>query len=112
MNEPIVFKRSVLIGQLVLMQLLVPPIVAISTLYGLTLLYGVRFDGEFRTLAVLVALYIFGGSVLRNFTLAMLFGVIVGTYSSIFIAAPLLGYLGVKRDWSATAEKKPTSAKA
>mgnify|MGYP001279890912 FL=1 len=64
------------------------------------------------TLAVLVALYIFGGSVLRNFTLAMLFGVIVGTYSSIFIAAPLLGYLGVKRDWSATAEKKPTSAKA
>ncbi len=52
------------------------------------------------TLAVLLALYIFGGSVIRNFTLAMLFGVIIGTYSSIFIAAPLLGYLGIKRDWS------------
>ena len=50
MNEPIVFKRSVLIGQLVLIQLLVPPLVAIGTLYALTVLYGVRFDGEFRTL--------------------------------------------------------------
>jgi putative colanic acid biosynthesis UDP-glucose lipid carrier transferase len=56
MNEPIVFKRSVLIGQLVLLQLLVPPIVAITTLYGLTVLYGVRFDGEFRMLAILVAI--------------------------------------------------------
>ena len=56
MNEPIVFKRSVLIGQLVLIQLLVPPLVAIGTLYALTLLYGARFDGEFRTLSVLVAI--------------------------------------------------------
>ncbi len=56
MNEPIVFKQSVLIGQLVLIQLLVPPLVAIGALYGLTLLYDVRFDGEFRTLAVLVAI--------------------------------------------------------
>lgn len=52
------------------------------------------------TIAVLVALYVFGGDVIRNFTFAMLFGVVIGTYSSIFIAAPLLGYLGVKRDWS------------
>ena len=56
MNEPIVFKRSILVGQLVLMQLLVPPIIAIGTLYGLTVLYGARFDGEVRMLAVLVAL--------------------------------------------------------
>jgi putative colanic acid biosynthesis UDP-glucose lipid carrier transferase len=56
MNEPIVFKRSVLIGQLVLMQLLVPPIVAIGTLYALTVFYGVQFDGEFRMLAILVAI--------------------------------------------------------
>ncbi|MBL8566919.1 MAG: protein translocase subunit SecF [Hyphomicrobiaceae bacterium] len=55
------------------------------------------------TIAVLVALYIFGGEVIRNFTFAMLFGVLIGTYSSIFIAAPLLGYLGVKRDWSTEA---------
>lgn len=60
------------------------------------------------TLVVLVALYIFGGEVIRNFTFAMLFGVLIGTYSSVFIAAPLLGYLGVKRDWSGeTAAKGP-----
>jgi preprotein translocase subunit SecF/SecD/SecF fusion protein len=51
------------------------------------------------SIAVLVSLYIFGGEVLRNFNFAMLFGVIVGTYSSIFIAAPLLAYLGIKREW-------------
>ncbi len=50
------------------------------------------------TIAVLIALYIFGGSVIRNFTFAMLFGVIVGTYSSIFIAAPILDYFGIKRE--------------
>jgi preprotein translocase subunit SecF/SecD/SecF fusion protein len=55
-------------------------------------------------LAVLLSLYIFGGEVIRSFNLAMLLGVIVGTYSSIFIAAPLLGYLGVKRDWSDAAK--------
>jgi preprotein translocase subunit SecF/SecD/SecF fusion protein len=52
-------------------------------------------------LAVLLALYIFGGAVIRNFNLAMLLGVVIGTYSSVFIGAPLLGYLGVKRDWTA-----------
>jgi len=50
------------------------------------------------TIAVLIALYIFGGEVIRNFTFAMLFGVLIGTYSSIFIAAPVLDYLGVRRD--------------
>ena len=50
------------------------------------------------TIAVLIALYVFGGEVIRNFTFAMLFGVLVGTYSSIFIAAPVLGYLGLKRE--------------
>jgi len=55
------------------------------------------------TLIVLLALYVFGGQVIRNFTFAMMFGVIIGTYSSIFIAAPLLSQLGVKRDWSGIA---------
>ena len=50
-------------------------------------------------IVVLISLYIFGGEVIRNFNFAMLFGVVIGTYSSIFIAAPLLGYLGVKREW-------------
>ncbi len=56
MNEPIVFKRSVLVGQLTLLQLLVPPVVAIGMLYGLSLLYLVHFDAEYRTLAVLIAI--------------------------------------------------------
>lgn len=56
MNEPIVFKRSVLIGQLVLIQLLVPPLVAIGTLYALTAVYDVEFDTEFQILSVLIAI--------------------------------------------------------
>jgi preprotein translocase SecF subunit len=52
------------------------------------------------TLIALGSLYIFGGEVIRGFTFAMIWGVVIGTYSSIFIASPLLLYLGVKRDWS------------
>src|SRR5690606_34530645 len=52
------------------------------------------------TLVVLAVLFLIGGEVIRYFSLAMLLGVIIGTYSSIFVAAPLLGYTGVKRDWS------------
>lgn len=52
------------------------------------------------TLLALFSLYILGGEVIRGFTLAMIWGVFVGTYSSIFIASPVLMYLGVKRDWS------------
>jgi len=52
------------------------------------------------TLIALLSLYIFGGEVIRGFTFAMIWGVIVGTYSSIFVAAPLLLYFGVKREWS------------
>lgn len=55
------------------------------------------------TLLALGALYVFGGEVIRGFTFAMIWGVVVGTYSSIFVAAPILLLLGVKRDWSATA---------
>ncbi len=59
------------------------------------------------TIVVLLVLYLFGGEVIRNFSLAMLVGVLIGTYSSIFIAAPILDYLGVKRDWSETAKVAP-----
>jgi len=52
------------------------------------------------TLLALLSLYTFGGEVIRGFTFAMIWGVIIGTYSSIFVAAPLLVILGVKRDWS------------
>lgn len=52
------------------------------------------------TILALLALVVFGGSVLRGFTAAMLWGIFVGTYSSIFIASPVLQLTGVKRDWS------------
>ncbi len=45
------------------------------------------------TLLALLALYFWGGENLRGFTFTMIWGVIVGTYSSIFIAAPLLIYM-------------------
>ncbi|MBE8220683.1 MAG: protein translocase subunit SecF [Alphaproteobacteria bacterium] len=52
------------------------------------------------TLLALIALYTLGGEVIAGFTFAMMWGVVVGTYSSIFIAVPLLIFMGVKRDWS------------
>lgn len=54
----------------------------------------------------LLALYFFGGEVIRGFVFAMLFGVLVGTYSSVFIAAPFLILIGVKRDWSGLEKAK------
>jgi preprotein translocase SecF subunit len=62
------------------------------------------------TIAVLLALFFLGGEVMQNFTFAMLFGVIIGTYSSIFISAPVIDYLGIKRDWSEDGAKKTTGA--
>ena len=45
---------------------------------------------SFTTLAVLVTIFIFGGETLRGFMFAMIIGVFIGTYSSIFVAAPLI----------------------
>jgi putative colanic acid biosynthesis UDP-glucose lipid carrier transferase len=56
MNEPIAFKRSVLIGQLTLFQLLVPPLVAIATLYFVAATHEIPFGADYKTLAVLVAI--------------------------------------------------------
>ena len=48
------------------------------------------------TLLALLALYIFGGEVVKGFVSAMMWGVLIGTYSSIFIASPLIALLGFK----------------
>lgn len=48
------------------------------------------------TLLVILTLYVLGGAVIRDFALALLIGVIVGTYSSIFVASPLLVEWGVE----------------
>jgi preprotein translocase subunit SecF len=49
------------------------------------------------TLLALGAIYLFGGAVLADFALAMIWGIVVGTYSSIFIAVPLLLYFNIRR---------------
>jgi preprotein translocase subunit SecF len=58
------------------------------------------FMTSFTTLLALIALFVLGGDVIRGFVFAMIWGVIVGTYSSIFVATAALLYFGVKRDWS------------
>lgn len=66
----------------------------------------------------LLALVFFGGEVIKSFSLAMMWGIFVGTYSSIFICSPILIYLGVRsenRDSFAAAPKpagKPAKAPA
>jgi preprotein translocase subunit SecD len=57
------------------------------------------------TLIALGAMFTLGPEVIKGFTFAMIWGIIIGTYSSIFVAAPLLLWFKVKRDWS-TAEDK------
>ncbi len=52
------------------------------------------------TLLALIALLIFGGDVIRGFVFAIAWGVIVGTYSSVYVAKNVVLMLGVKRDWS------------
>ena len=52
------------------------------------------------TLLALIALLIFGGDVIRGFVFAITWGVIVGTYSSVYVAKNVVLMLGVKRDWS------------
>ena len=50
---------------------------------------------SFTTLLALLSIYIFGGEILKGFSFAMIVGVIIGTYSSIFVAAPILNYTKV-----------------
>jgi len=52
------------------------------------------------TLLALIALLVLGGDVIRGFVFAMTWGVIVGTYSSVFVASNILLWLGTKRDWT------------
>lgn len=52
------------------------------------------------TLIALGALFVLGGDVIRGFVFAMIWGIVVGTYSSIFVASTILLRLGVKRDWT------------
>lgn len=61
------------------------------------------------TLLALIALLVLGGDVIRGFVFAITWGILVGTYSSIYVAKNVVLMLGVKRDWSGV--KKPTGNK-
>ena len=52
------------------------------------------------TAIALTAMLILGGDVIRNFVFAMLWGVFVGAYSTVYMAKNIVLWLGVKRDWS------------
>ena len=58
------------------------------------------------TLLALLSIFILGGEILRGFSFAMILGVIVGTYSSIFVASPLLKYLKVTSKTMDKSEEK------
>ena len=57
------------------------------------------------TLLALIALFTLGGEVLRGFAFALIFGIIIGTYSSIFVASPILLLTGTQREAAGEATK-------
>lgn len=64
------------------------------------------------TLAVLMSLLILGGAVIRDFTLVLILGVLIGTYSSIFVASPVLMEIQERYGVKEAKEKKPKRAPA
>ena len=56
------------------------------------------FMTSVTTLLALVALAVFGGTIIRDFALAMIWGVVIGTYSSVFVAVPVLLALNLSRE--------------
>ena len=61
------------------------------------------------TLLALLALLVWGGDVIRSFVFAIFWGVIVGTYSSIYVAKNVVLMIGVKRDWTKPDQKAGTT---
>jgi len=61
------------------------------------------------TLAVLLALLILGGAVIRDFTIVLILGVVIGTYSSIFVASPAL--LEIQKKWGTGEDRERERAR-
>ena len=50
------------------------------------------------TLLVLIALVVAGGPVIRDFTIAMLWGIVIGVYSTVYVASPIILHLNLRRE--------------
>ena len=59
------------------------------------------------TLLALISIYFFGGEILKGFSFALIWGILIGTYSSIFVASPILIYFKVKRNWEEVIDTSP-----
>ncbi len=104
------FRRVENVGPKVSAELLKSGVIAISLSLALMLIYiWIRFEWQFSlgailalfhdatTLLALLAIYFFGGEILKGFSLAMILGVVFGTYSSIYIANTVLVRLRVSQ---------------
>jgi preprotein translocase subunit SecF len=58
------------------------------------------------TLLVLLALFILGGEIINSFALALLIGVVIGTYSSIYVASSMILVLGITKEDMIPSEKE------
>ncbi len=56
------------------------------------------FNTSFTTLMVILIIFIFGGEVIRGFVFALMIGVMIGTYSSVFVASPIVYDAGYRKD--------------
>ena len=61
---------------------------------------------SFTTILALISLWLFGGEVIRGFVNALIFGIVIGTYSSIFVAAPILTLLNIRHKKKGTSNPK------
>ena len=64
------------------------------------------------TLLALLSLFFFGGEIISGFSIALIWGVVIGTYSSICLAVPLLLLLNLKRSSLSNPDKRPDKASA
>jgi preprotein translocase subunit SecF len=62
------------------------------------------------TLLSVLALFFFGGEVIRGFSLAMIWGIFIGTYSTVFVATPMLIYMNLRRGKRADAAEAQQKA--
>tara|TARA_B100001989_G_scaffold252747_1_gene235986 strand:+ start:1430 stop:2389 length:960 start_codon:yes stop_codon:yes gene_type:complete len=76
--------------------------------YSVNQTLGRTLMTSITTLLALLALYFFGGEVIRGFVYALIFGIVIGTYSSIFVASPVLMIMNIKRP--ALDEQEETTA--